>query len=237
MPTVVVTGASRGLGLEFVRQYLADGWEVVACCRQPSAALEALTASAGDALQVEAFELVQPEAMEAFAARLGTRPVDVLINNAGTMGGLTFGRDGLDPFGFGRAEAREWAEIFHLNVFVPMRLSELLVENVAASEHGRIVTLTSMLGSIGQNTLGGLYAYRASKAAVNAVMRSMAMDLAKRGIIAAPIHPGWVRTDLGGERAPLSPEDSVAGVRKVIAGLTPEQAGTFLCFDGTTMPW
>lgn len=237
MPTVVITGTSRGLGLEFARQYLTDGWEVIACCRRPSAELDSLRGAAPGRLRIEAFELGDPEAMRTFATRLGSQPVDVLINNAGTMGGMTFGRDGLEPFAFGRSDAREWSEIFHLNVFVPVHLAELLVENVAASGRGRIVTITSMLGSIAQNTLGGLYAYRASKAAVNAVMRSMAVDLARRGIIAAPIHPGWVKTDLGGAQAPLSPEDAIAGVRRVIAGLTPEQAGSFLCFDGTTLPW
>ncbi len=235
MPTVVITGANRGLGLEFVRQYLADGWHTIACVRRPSEALSALE-GAGH-LTISTFDLVDPAAMAAFAARLGDAPVDVLLNNAGTMGRGSFAEQGLEPFRFGVANAEEWAEVFHLNVFVPMKLAELLVDNVAASEGRRIITLTSMLGSMALNTLGGLYAYRASKAAVNAMMRSMAIDLAPRGIIAAPIHPGWVKTGLGGDRAPLEAPEAVAGVRRVIASLTPENNGQVVSYAGEAMPW
>lgn len=237
MPTVLVTGANRGLGLEFVRQYLADGWQVIACCRRSSEALDKLHKTSSGALVIDEFSLIETAELEAFAQRLGARPVDVLINNAGTMGRGSFATQGLAPFRFGSAKSEDWAEVFHLNVFVPMKLSELLVANVAASEMRRIVTLTSMLGSIATNTVGGLYAYRASKAAVNAMMRSMAIDLAERGIIAIPLHPGWVRTDLGGQQAQLDAPSAVAGMRKVIAGLTPEQAGCFLTYDGETLPW
>ncbi len=235
MPTVVITGANRGLGLEFVRQYLAESWNVIACVRQPSPALTGLQEHGQ--LTIHPLELVDPEALAAFASSLGDRPVDVLLNNAGTMGRGSFATEGLTPFQFGTSNAGEWAEVFHLNVFVPMKLAELLVDNVAASEWRRIVTLTSMLGSMELNTLGGLYAYRASKAAVNATMRSMAIDLAPRGIIAVPIHPGWVKTGLGGDKAPLEAPEAVAGVRSVIASLTPENAGRVLSYAGEGMPW
>ena len=237
MPTVLVTGANRGLGLEFVRQYLAEGWQVIACCRRTSEPLDVLHQSHPDALIIDEFALGDTAQLKAFAARLGTRPVDVVINNAGTMGRGSFATKGLEPFRFGNAEAEDWAQVFHLNVFVPMKLAELLVENVAASEMRRIVTLTSMLGSIAMNTVGGVYAYRASKAAVNAMMRSMAIDLAERGIIAIPLHPGWVRTDLGGKKAQLDAPVAVAGMRDVIGALTPEQTGCFLAYDGETLPW
>lgn len=237
MPSVLVTGANRGLGLEFVRQYLADDWQVIACCRRTSEPLEVLRQGSPDALVIDEFELTDPAGLQAFADRLGTRPVDVLINNAGTMGRGSFATEGLAPFRFGSADVDDWASVFHLNVFVPMKLSELLVENVAASQMRRIVTLTSMLGSIAMNTVGGLYAYRASKAAVNAMMRSMAIDLADRGIIAIPLHPGWVRTELGGEKAQIDAPAAVSGMRGVIERLTPAQAGSFLAYDGETLPW
>ncbi|TVQ48776.1 MAG: SDR family oxidoreductase [Gammaproteobacteria bacterium] len=235
MPTVLITGANRGLGLEFVSQYLAEGWEVIACVRQPSAALSGLQAHGP--LTIHQLDLVDPAALAELAASLGDRPLDVLLNNAGTMGRGSFAEEGLTPFRFGTSDAGEWAEVFHLNVFVPMKLAELLVDNVAASEWRRIVTLTSMLGSMELNTLGGLYAYRASKAAVNAMMRSMAIDLGPKGIIAAPIHPGWVKTGLGGDNAPLEAPEAVAGVRSVIASLTPENAGRVLSYAGEAMPW
>ena len=236
MPAIVITGANRGLGLEFTQQYLAEDWHVIACCRSASAELLALQRSY-PLLRIEQFVLTDIAQLIAFSERLGGQSVDVLLNNAGTMGRGSFADERLEPFRFGVADAQEWAEIFHLNVFVPMKLAELLVENVAASEQRKIVTLTSMLGSVALNTVGGLYAYRASKAAVNAMMRSMAIDLGKRGILAAPIHPGWVRTALGGQAAPLDAPEAVSGVRRVIAGMTPETAGSFLAYDGSTLPW
>jgi NAD(P)-dependent dehydrogenase (short-subunit alcohol dehydrogenase family) len=237
MPAIVITGSNRGLGLEFARQYVADGWQVIACCRSASAALLALRQCYPDLLSIEEFVLTDTAQLQAFAARLGTQPIDVLLNNAGTIGRGSFATERLEPFRFGQADEKDWAETFHLNVFVPMKLAELLVDNVAASEQRRIVTLTSMLGSVAMNSVGGLYAYRASKAAVNAMMRSMAIDLARRGILAAPVHPGWARTELGGEGAPIDAAEAVSGVRKVIASMTPETAGSFLAYDGSTLPW
>jgi len=117
------------------------------------------------------------------------------------------------------------------------RVAEALVEHVAASDQKKIVTLSSELGSVAANKTGGLYAYRSSKAAVNAVMKSMAVDLAPRGIIAVPMHPGWVRTDMGGPKAPLSAGESASGMRRVIAGLTPADSGRFLQWDGKELPW
>jgi NAD(P)-dependent dehydrogenase (short-subunit alcohol dehydrogenase family) len=124
-----------------------------------------------------------------------------------------------------------------VNLFGPMKMAEAFVENVAASEQKKLVTLTSIVGSIGQNTFGGLYAYRSSKAAANSIMKSMALDLKRRGIIALPMHPGWVRTDIGGPRAELDAPAAVAGLRKVIGGLMPADAGRFLQWDGRELPW
>ena len=124
-----------------------------------------------------------------------------------------------------------------VNTLGPLRVSEAFVDHVAESERKLIVTLTSGMGSIADNTSGGAFAYRSSKAAANAVMKSMSVDLKRHGIIALPMHPGWARTDMGGPKAPVEPVESVAGMRRVIAALAPEDAGRFLQYDGTELPW
>lgn len=237
MPTVLVTGASRGLGLEFTRQYLHDGWHVLAACRSPTRRLEKLGDDFGELLAVHRLDVADDGSIAALGKALQGRAIDVLLNNAGTMGNTDFAGGGLEDSAFGRSDADDWMHVFRVNVYAPMKLAETLVENVAASEQKKIVTLSSMLGSMGLNTIGGLYAYRASKAAVNAMMKSMAIDLAKRGIVAAPVHPGWARTDMGGPNADIDPVTSVSGVREVIAGLEAERAGRFWAYDGSELPW
>lgn len=237
MTTVLVTGASRGLGLEFTRQYLQDNWTVLAACRAPTPELELLAGEVGERLQVLALDVADDDSISALARRLAGRPIDVLLNNAGTMGQADFAGSGLAGSAFGSSDSDDWMHVFRVNVVAPMRIAEALVENVAASEEKKIVTLTSMLGSMTLNTVGGLYAYRASKAAVNAVMKSMAIDLGKRGISAASVHPGWVRTDMGGAHAEIDAATSVRGVREVIAGLDRDRAGRLWAYDGSELPW
>ena len=139
--------------------------------------------------------------------------------------------------GFGRFDRALWHRLFDINLFTPMRLAELLVEPLARAERGRIVTLSSMLGSMTMNRQGGLYAYRASKAGVNAIMKSMAIDLTDRGIICIALHPGWVRTDMGGADADIDITTSVSGMKSVIDNLRAEDNGAFLSYDGSEMPW
>ena len=232
MPTVLVTGAARGLGAEFVSQYRSAGWKVLACARNSSRIEEDE--------QVTRLELdaCSEDSMEELAKQLSNVAIDVLINCAGTMGNQTFGEAGLDAGAFGDSRWAEWRSIFKLNVYAPMRLTELLVENVAASKQKKVVTLTSILGSIGKNTIGGLYAYRASKSAVNAIMRSMSVDLHKRhGILAVALHPGWVKTDMGGGQADIDASTSVAGMRQVIDRLELAQLDRVWMYDGSSLPW
>jgi len=240
MPTVLVTGASRGLGLELTRQYAADGWTVLAGVRTPvqADALQALVQSSRGRIEVQELDVGEQSSVAALAGRIGERSIDVLINSAGTMGRRSFAAEGLAMDRFGAADFDDWQHVFQVNVFGPMRVAQALISNVAASKQKRIVSLTSVIGSIAGNTQGGLYAYRASKAALNAVMRSMAIDLQRsHGIIAAVLHPGWVRTEMGGPRADLDAATSVAGMRAVIASLTPQSAGRFWMHDGSELPW
>jgi NAD(P)-dependent dehydrogenase (short-subunit alcohol dehydrogenase family) len=227
MPTVLITGANRGIGLEFARQYAAEGWRVIACARSAAApALQELAAT-GQRVSTHALDVGDHAAIDCLAAELSGTPIDVLLNVAGLMGSKKFGA----------TDYAEWNRVLAVNLLAPMKMAEAFVEHVASSEERKIVTLTSRMGSIGDNTSGGYYVYRSSKAAANAVMKSLSLDLAPRGIIAVPIHPGWVRTDMGGESAPLEAADSVARMRKVIAALTQADNGRFLQQEGRQLPW
>jgi NAD(P)-dependent dehydrogenase (short-subunit alcohol dehydrogenase family) len=231
VPTVLVTGANRGLGLEFVRQYAADGWRVYAGCRAPSAAdaLQALAAASAGLLSIHALDVRDRASIQRLAAELAGQPIDLLINNAAIWGSAKQVLGGLDD--------RIWAEVLDVDVVGPVRVTEAFLENVAASVRRTVVMLSSRLGSIALNDSGGRLMYRAAKAGLNAVAKSLAVDLAPRGIVCVALSPGWARTDMGGPQAPLSPVDSIAGMRRVIEGLDLTQSGQFLAYDGTTVPW
>jgi NAD(P)-dependent dehydrogenase (short-subunit alcohol dehydrogenase family) len=239
MPTVLVTGAARGLGLEFARRYAADGWRVLAGVREPAAATELrrVAAGSGGRITVHRLDVVEPVSIAALAAELAGVPIDVLLNNAGTMGAASFATHGMAVQRFGQSDYADWEHVLRVNVFGPMRMAEAFVGHVAASERRVIATLTSVAGSVASNRAGGLYAYRSAKAAANMVMKSMALDLAPRGIVAVPIHPGWAKTDMGGPNASVEPAEAVAGVRRVIDGLTPAHAGRLWQYDGAELPW
>jgi NAD(P)-dependent dehydrogenase (short-subunit alcohol dehydrogenase family) len=183
MSSTLITGANRGLGLEFARQYLNDGWQVYATCRDPKAASELrhLADASGDRLEILALDVTDLATIKAAAAELDRQAIDLLINNAGVGGarGQTIGNIDYDA----------WAKVLDVNTMGPLRVSEAFVDHLARSERKLIVTLTSGMGSIADNTSGGAMAYRSSKAAVNMVMRSLAIDLAPRGIPASSSIP------------------------------------------------
>ena len=219
MPHVLITGANRGLGLEFARQYKEAGWDVVATARQSSPELEALS------VRVETLDMQDLNAVERFGDRLAR--LDLLIANAGTYGP----REATTA-----DEAREWAETFVVNTIAPYLLAQSVLPLVEASS-GKLIGISTRMGSIADNSSGGFIAYRSSKAALNAAWRNLAIEARNRGVIAAMLHPGWVQTRMGGASAPLEPEESIAGMRKVIEGLTLDQSGGFFSYDGTTVPW
>ena len=229
--TVLLTGANRGLGLEFARQYVEDGWRVLAACRTPGAAkeLQELASQQPERIRILAIDVMNAAGVKGAAASLGDEPVDLLLNNAGV--GSPRGQK------IGSLDYAAWARVLDANVLGPARMVEAFVENVARGRDKRIVTVTSLMGSIADNSSGGSYAYRSSKAAVNAAMKSFSIDLAPRGITCVVVHPGWVRTDMGGAGGKLSPEESVKSLRALIASLKPKDSGKFFNVDGKELPW
>jgi NAD(P)-dependent dehydrogenase (short-subunit alcohol dehydrogenase family) len=231
MPSTLITGANRGLGLEFVRQYLADGWQVYAACRDPNSAsqLHRLADANDHGLQILALDVTNLASVKAAATELDGKAIDLLLNNAGVGGarGQTIGN----------IDYGAWAKVLDANTLGPVRVAEAFVDHVAQGERKLIVTLTSGMGSIGDNTSGGSIAYRSSKAAVNMVMRSLAIDLAPRGITCVVVNPGWVQTDMGGPHATLTPAESVTRLRRLIDTLGPAQSGRFFNHDGREYAW
>ena len=231
MPSVLITGANRGIGLEFARQYLADGWQVYAACRDPASAseLRRLSQASDDNLLILALDVTDPETVKAAAAKLDGQAIDLILNNAGVGG--AWGQ------AVGNIDYAAWAKVLDVNTMGPLRVAEAFVDHVARSERKLIVTLTSGMGSIADNTSGGAFAYRSSKAAVNMVMRSLAIDLAPRGITCVVVNPGWVLTDMGGTHATMTPAESVTRLRRLIETLGPAQSGKFFNHDGREYPW
>lgn len=238
MPSILITGANRGLGFGLLKRYVDDGWRVYGCCRNPenAAQLNAIADASGGTLTVHRVDVEDDESIAALKAGLEGQTLDLLLIVAGYYGKAIM----TEPGGlqkFGESDYDDWAKILNINVMGPMKMAEALVDNVAASDKKQIVTLSSAIGSIGGNTIGNMYAYRSSKAGVNAVMKSMSIDLKGRGITALSLHPGWVRTDMGGPSADLDPQTSVDGMKKVLDGLTLADAGRFLDYTGDELPW
>ena len=231
MPSTLITGANRGLGLEFARQYLANGWRVYGACRNPSSAseLSRLADTCDHKIRVIGLDVTDLASVKSAAARLDGQAIDLLLNNAGVGG----------PRGqtIGNIDYVAWEKVLDVNTMGPMRISEAFVDHVARSKRKLIVTLTSGMGSIADNTSGGSIAYRSSKAAVNMVMRSLATDLAPRDITCVVVNPGWVLTDMGGPHAKMTPAESVKKLRDLIETLGPTQSGKFFNHNGREYAW
>lgn len=225
MTTILITGANRGIGLELARQYASDGDRVLACCRNPQ---EASDLKALKDIEVFQLDVADGASVKTLKADLGDTPVDILINNAGIN---------LEPQSFEEMDFDKWEETFRVNSIGPFRVVQALIDNVKAGKDKKIVTISSKMGSVGNVYYGGAIAYSSSKSAVNMVTKILANRFRDVGVIAVPLHPEWVRTDMGGPGARISAEESAAGLRKVIAGLTMETSGRFFQYDGEELPW
>jgi NAD(P)-dependent dehydrogenase (short-subunit alcohol dehydrogenase family) len=225
MPTVLITGAARGLGLDFVKQYAAKGCTVHACARDPATA--SLKAVNGD-VQRHQLDVTDYKAVAALAKKLSGEAIDVLVNNAGVAGREAGTLGSIDP--------AVWRDTFEVNALAPLMIAHAFLEHVARSKDRKMIAISSRLGSIGLND-GSRYAYRASKAALNMEWTSLAKDTADKGLICVVLHPGWVQTDMGGKAAPLTIEQSVPAMVKAIDGLKAADTGRFINYDGSAIVW
>ena len=232
MPGVLITGSNRGMGLEWARQYAEAGWRVYATCRHPEQA-EALASLAETHAEVSVHRLdvTRSEQVQSLAAELAGQPLDVLVNNAGVY----FERWGRDKLG--QIDYEAWLATLSVNTLGAFRVTEALLDNLTQGTKRLVVNISSHMGSIADIHAPNDYAYRSSKAALNAASRGLSHELAGRGIGVLLLHPGWVRTRMGGNDAPLSPAESVAAMRALVERFTPADSGCFYRYDGVELPW
>lgn len=222
MPTILITGASRGLGLEFARQYAAAGWRVLATLRDPLAGRAASEAGA----EVYVADVADVASLHRLKASIKDVCLDVVLNNAGIYG---------QNQDFGAVDAEGFMRVMRTNALAPLQVAEIFADQVPAG--GIIAAVSSKMGSMAENSSGGFYAYRASKAALNMVIKSLSLDLRDRSVAVVALSPGWVRTDMGGANAPLEPPQAVAGMRAVLDRVTLAESGKFIHYDGTEVAW
>ena len=227
MATVLITGANRGLGLEFCKQYADEGWDVLACCRNPETADKLADIPQVRVLPLDVSDFAQ---IDKLAAQLQDTAIDVLINNAGIYGDSP-------RRSFGQLDYAAWTQTLTINTQAPVKMAEAFLPHLQRGDKKMLVSISSQMGSIADNGSGGSIVYRTSKAALNAAMKSIAIDLAEQGIGVLILHPGWVKTDMGGPNGLIDSKESVAGMRQVIARFTLAQSGGFLKYDGSSLPW
>jgi NAD(P)-dependent dehydrogenase (short-subunit alcohol dehydrogenase family) len=237
MPTILVTGASRGLGLEFVRQYTTGGWDVIACCRSPETAgqLGAL-ADENASISVEPLDVQDHAQITALAKQYSGRPIDVLLNNAGLIGPLPY-QDHIERQHFGSTDYTVWDTVLRTNTYGPLKMTEAFVEHVAQSDRKIVANISSEVSSIAGFAIPAI-AYASSKSALNRAMTIVSEQLKDRGIIVALFCPGFVKTRMDfSSFATVEIPDSIAGLRKLIDELTIEDTGTFRRYDGKVLAW
>jgi len=230
MKTVLITGANRGIGLEHTRRYAERGARVFATARKPDEADElAALAKRHAEIKVLAYDASDNGAAAALKDRIGSAPLDLMFANAGAMG--------TRRQTFGDVDTEAVQALIQVNALAPLKLAEAFADNVARSDRKVMAFQTSLMGSIADNGSGGAYAYRLSKVTLNMIGKGVANDLRSSGVIAVLLHPGWVRTRMGGQGGKISVEECVERQQKLIDGLTPAQSGRFFNYDGRELPW
>jgi NAD(P)-dependent dehydrogenase (short-subunit alcohol dehydrogenase family) len=227
--TVLVTGANRGLGLEFAKQFSDAGWKVIATAREPDKAEE--LHQLGERVEVVQLDVTDAKSVAALAKELEEQPIDLLINNAG-LGVPIEGGPKLEQL-----KIADFERLLQVNALGPVRVTQALLPNLRAGKGKTVVGITSGLGSIAWNTNGAYYGYRESKAAHDMFIRTLAAELKPEGFVCIALMPGWVKTDMGGPNATMTPEQSITAMRKVIEKLKPADSGKLFNFDGTNPPW
>ncbi len=227
MATVMITGANRGIGLELSKRYAAAGNEVIACCREPDKAdgLQNL-----ENIRIYGVAVSDGDSVAALAAEVGDQPIDILINNAGTPGPAPDQQSAL------QMDFEGWADAFAVNTMAPLRVLQAFRENLKVADHAKAITITSQMGALDLNW-PVMYAYCSTKAAVNKVMRMISVELANDETAVALIHPGFVKTDMGGPNAEIEPSESAEGIMSVIEDVTLEVTVCFMKWNVEVHAW
>ena len=230
MKSILITGTNRGIGLEMVKQYSQDNWRVYAVCRDPESApeLNAL-ANENDLVSLHQCDVEDENQINALSKELADIKINILLNNAGVYA--------MGSNQFGSIDKSIWLKAFSINTIAPLLMTQAFIEQLSGSEQPIVANVSSKVGSIDDNGSGGGYAYRSSKSAINQVTKSLSIDLAHMGIKAVALHPGWVQTDMGGPNALINTQESVSGLKTVLENLTQEQSGSFINYDGSSIPW
>ncbi len=231
MPRVLITGSSRGIGFALTKLFAERGWNVIATCRNPEGAsmLHELVRSHSQ-IRICELDVADFDSINGLKETLGDGRIDVLLNNAGIYGENS-GQS------FGGLNYPSWRETFEVNTLGPIKMAETFFEQVQNSERKIIATISTMMSSLTENLDGRHYIYRSTKAALNMVLKNLSIDMKPHGITVLILHPGWVRTDMGGDEAPLSPSESATGLYEVISNATLPDTGKFYAYDGRTIPW
>ena len=229
--TVLITGANRGIGLQLAEYYVADSWQVISTSRntKSSDSLQRLANNHSGRLEIAELDVTNSVSITRLVKSLNDRPIDLLINNAGTFQSKHLGFEDIDP--------DTWLAEAHVNTVGPFMVTRALLGNLCAARSSTVAMLSSQMGSISGNRSGGLYSYRSSKAGLNAVIKSLHYELVNRGIIVVALHPGWVRTDMGGLDAPVAIDSSARGLKTVLDTLEPSASGQFFDYQGKPIPW
>ena len=230
MANILVTGANRGIGIEFVGQYLNEGNEVIATYRNENSSMDLIKmGNERSNLKLLQLDVSSNKSLNSFAENLGDSPIDIFINNAGVYGPRNSS--------FGNVDEENWIPAIKINAIAPILLTQLIIKNIRSGADKKLIFVTSKMGSIDDNKGGGAYVYRSSKTALNAVVKSLSVDLENEGIVVALIHPGWVKTDMGGPNALIDKDTSVRGMTEVISNLDISSTGNFYNYDGSIIPW
>tara|TARA_B100000900_G_scaffold310855_1_gene269593 strand:- start:17 stop:709 length:693 start_codon:yes stop_codon:yes gene_type:complete len=230
MTSVLITGANRGLGFGFVKSFLAKNINVICTTRNISGSKELLECKKNypDNLEILELDLLEENSENILSDLLSDKPIDIFINNAGV---------GNSNQRFGVVSSKPWLDVLKVNLIAPLTLTQSIIENIKKGSEKKIYFLSSQLGSIGDNTSGGMYIYRSSKTALNQVVKSLSVDLKPMGITVISLHPGWVKTDMGGPNAPVQIDESIKGMMQVIDKTDIRDTGRFLNYDGKELPW
>ena len=228
--SILITGTNRGIGLEFVKHYLKNNEKVIATCRNRNSAKDLLELeNTTNNLSLLELDVSKPNSIDEFTSKIANQPIDTFINNAGV-----FGPRNIE---FGNFNAKEWLDVFNINTIATLLITQKILKNLRLGKNKKLAFISSKVGSIEDNTGGGMYIYRTSKTALNQVIKSLSIDLKEENFIAVALHPGWVQTDMGGPNALIDTKTSVKGLIEVIDNLAPKNSGRFYNYDGSPIPW